>query len=88
MFVSLLHCRLRYFDAERQRPGLPPDVAALVTQLALTQTTVQLVNLGLVPRTLIVQAGASPSIGFARYALRSWAATILVHLTKRRACQT
>jgi len=26
-----LHCRLRYFDAARQRPGVPQGVAALVT---------------------------------------------------------
>ena len=26
-----LHCRLRYFDASRQRPGVPQGVAALVT---------------------------------------------------------
>ena len=28
---GLLHCRLRYFDADRKRPGLPPDAAALVS---------------------------------------------------------
>ncbi|MBA3823971.1 MAG: hypothetical protein H0X24_08750, partial [Ktedonobacterales bacterium] len=64
-YGGLLHCRLRYFDAEQQRPGLPPDVAALVTHLAPTQTTVQLVNLGLMPRTLLVQAG-----GFAEHRFR------------------
>ena len=24
---GLLHCRVRYFDPQRRRPGLPPDVA-------------------------------------------------------------
>ena len=30
---GLLTARVRYFDAERRRPGLPPDVAALVETL-------------------------------------------------------
>ena len=32
-FLGLLLVRLRYFDAEAKRPGLPPDVAALVEKL-------------------------------------------------------
>ena len=35
----VLHCRLRYFDPERRRPGLPPDVAALVERLTADAVT-------------------------------------------------
>lgn len=52
-----LHCRLRYFDADRRRAGVPDDVAALVHSLGDTQTDVTLVNTGAAPRTLVVQGG-------------------------------
>lgn len=56
---GLLHCRLRYFDAERQRPGLPPDVAALVSRLEAERTVVELVNLSpFASRRVLLQAGA------------------------------
>jgi hypothetical protein len=56
---GLLHIRLRYFDAEAKRPGLPQNVAALVSGLDGDSTTVQLINLSpLHQRRLIVQAGA------------------------------
>ena len=55
---GLLHCRLRYFNVTRKRPGLPPDVAALVTRLEAERTVVELVNLSpLEPRIVILQAG-------------------------------
>ena len=38
---GLLLARLRYFDAQRRRPGLPPDVAALVETLEARRTVVQ-----------------------------------------------
>jgi len=56
---GLLHCRLRYFDPARRRPGLPLDVAALVERIEPDRTIVQLVNTS--PqhaRELIIQAGA------------------------------
>lgn len=56
---GLLHTRLRYFDADARRPGLPADVGALVTALDGESTTVELVNTN--PshtRRLILQAGA------------------------------
>ncbi len=54
-----LHCRLRYFDPVRRRPGLPPDVGALVERLAADSVTVTLVNLDpLQSREVIVQGGA------------------------------
>lgn len=56
---GLLHVRLRYFDATANRPGLPNDVASLVSELDGDSTTVQLVNLSpLHERKLVVQAGA------------------------------
>ena len=42
---GLLNARLRYFDPDRKRAGVPEDVAALVSELSDTQTTVTLVNL-------------------------------------------
>jgi hypothetical protein len=56
---GLLNARLRYFDPDRKRAGVPSDVAALVSELSDTQTTVTLINLNSSrPRTVIVQGGA------------------------------
>jgi hypothetical protein len=56
---GLLLARLRYFDPENQRAGMPADVAALVSELTDTNTVVTLVNTsGTVARTVIVQGGA------------------------------
>jgi hypothetical protein len=54
-----LVARLRYFDVQKRRPGLPADVAALVTRLSADEADVTLVNVNqLEPRELIVQGGA------------------------------
>lgn len=54
-----LHCRLRYFDPEARRAGLPPHVAALVEGMSDDAVTVQLVNLDPVrARHIVVQGGA------------------------------
>src|SRR5881398_1710004 len=54
-----LVARLRYFDADCRRPGLPDDVAALVERITPTEATVTLVNINqLQPRTVVVQGGA------------------------------
>jgi hypothetical protein len=56
---GLLHVRLRYFDAEARRPGLPPDVAALVHALDADSTTLTLTNTSpLHERRVVLQAGA------------------------------
>ena len=55
---GLLHARVRHFDPERDRPGLPPDVAALVSDVREDETVLELVNLGCRERTVTVQAGA------------------------------
>ena len=56
---GLFVTRLRHFDAQQQRPGLPADVGALVTKLTADTTELQLVNLNTTKsRDVVVQAGA------------------------------
>ncbi|NLV74916.1 MAG: hypothetical protein GXY52_09610 [Chloroflexi bacterium] len=56
---GLLHVRLRYYDAIAARPGLPPDVGALVTGLDGSSIRVRIANIStLEPRELLIQAGA------------------------------
>ena len=67
---GLLFARLGYFDTRRQRPGLPPDVAALVEKLEARRTVLHLVDLHpLEGRALLIQAGAfgEHRFGAARY---------------------
>ena len=53
------YARLRWFDPERRRAGIPPDVAALVEKLGEDETIVTLVNTNQVAsRTVTVQGGA------------------------------
>jgi len=55
---GLLNARLRYFDPERRRAGVPEDVAALVSELSDTRTVVTLINLNPSQRrTVVVQGG-------------------------------
>ena len=54
-----LHCRVRYFDPEKRRAGIPEDVAALVEKLTADEVTLTLVNINQIEaRTLVVQGGA------------------------------
>jgi hypothetical protein len=56
---GLLLARLRYFDPEKKRAGVPADIAALVSELTDTKTVVTLVNTSDTDaRTVIVQGGA------------------------------
>lgn len=56
---GLLHVRLRYYDAHARRPGLPQDVAALVSHLDADSATVELVNTSPThTRAVVLQAGA------------------------------
>ena len=56
---SLVHLRLRYFDADRRRAGVPEDVAALVDTLEDAAVGVTFVNVSQTQeRTVIVQTGA------------------------------
>lgn len=55
---GLLRGQVRYFDAERRRPGLPEDVAALVDEVAADRVGIELVNLSASQaRSVTVQAG-------------------------------
>ena len=56
---GLLRATVRYFDADRQRPGVPEDVAVLVDEIGDDRVGVQLVNASTNDtRDVIVQAGA------------------------------
>jgi hypothetical protein len=56
---GMQQARVRYYDGERQRPGLPDSVAALVSAIDPEATVVDLVNLDPEQdRTVIIQAGA------------------------------
>lgn len=56
---GLLMVQVRHFDTVRKRPGLPPDVAALVGRIAQEGIELTLANLHpMESRRLIVQAGA------------------------------
>ena len=64
---GLQQARVRYYDADARRPGLPPSVAALVSRIDPEATVVDLVNLDPeVTRRVIVQAGA-----FAEHTIRT-----------------
>ena len=53
------HTRVRYFDLDRGRPGIPEDVASLVDSMSDDEVSVTLVNLSPVRRhALVLQAGA------------------------------
>jgi hypothetical protein len=56
---GLLYASVRYFDPVRRRPGVPPDVAALVRTIEAGRITLELYNLNLFERReVVLQAGA------------------------------
>jgi hypothetical protein len=64
---GLQQARVRYYDADARRPGLPPSVAALVSSIDPEATVVDLVNLDPeATRRVVVQAGA-----FAEHTIRT-----------------
>ena len=66
---GLLQTHLCYFDPERRRPGLPQDVAALVSSVSADEARVELVNLdSLGSREVIIQAGSFGEHEFTRVA--------------------
>jgi hypothetical protein len=81
---NLIHARLRYFDPDRRRAGLPADVAALVDSLEDESASVTLVNLSQTrEHTVVVQAGAyaehtatSVTIGDKAYPVNGTAFTV------------
>lgn len=55
----LLFARLRYFDPDNRRAGLPDDVAALIEKMTADEVTLTLVNTNpLADRRVIVQGGS------------------------------
>ena len=64
---GLLMSRLRYFDPNRERPGLPEDVAVLVEKIEKNRTVLKLINLSPIDsQDVIVQAG-----GFGEHLFKS-----------------
>jgi hypothetical protein len=56
---EMLHARVRYFDAEQKRPGLPEGVAVLVTALRADGADIEFVNTNVFDRRrVLVAAGA------------------------------
>ena len=56
---GLLHSELRWFNADRKRPGLPEDVAALIEKIDGDRVTVTVCNLDPVrTHTAVIQGGA------------------------------
>jgi hypothetical protein len=56
---GLQHATVRYYDGAEKRPGLPSDVAALVSSIGADFVELELVNLDSdAPRSVIVQAGS------------------------------
>jgi hypothetical protein len=73
----VMHSRVRYFDADRRRSGLPEDVAALVEKLTADTTELTLVNVSqLEPRTLFIQAGGYGEHQFTSYTLAGQARAV------------
>ena len=63
---GLLVTRLRHFDAQRRRPGLPPDVAALVSGLSDDRAELTVVNVSPTERReVLIQAGGMGEHEFA-----------------------
>ena len=68
---GLLHTRLRYFDLGERRPGLPEDVAALVSGITADGLTLELVNTNPSRASQLVMQGGA----FAEHAITSAAAS-------------
>jgi hypothetical protein len=67
---GLLHATFRYFDPKKRRPGVPADVAVLVSRLSADSATLELANISpFHSREVIVQAGAfgEHTVGTVRY---------------------
>jgi len=68
---GLAQGRVRYFDLKAQRPGLPPDTAALVRRLQGDGAELTLVNLSVHEvREVVIQAGSFGQHRFERVAIQ------------------
>jgi hypothetical protein len=54
---GLQHGKVRFFDGELQRPGLPQDVGVIVDGLTATTISMKVANIGSAVRKLVVQGG-------------------------------
>jgi hypothetical protein len=54
---GLLHARVRYYDGNAKRPGLPEGVAVLVKHLDASSVTIELYNLETEEKHVVIQAG-------------------------------
>jgi hypothetical protein len=83
----VLHSRVRYFDADRHRAGLPEGVAALVERLTAATTELTLVNIDqLHPHNVVIQAGGHGEHQFTSVAVGDRAQPLNAnHLTVRLA---
>ena len=60
VYFRPLHFRLHYFDPEARRPGVPPDVGALVDEIGTGHLCVHLVNIDhFRSKTVLIQGGVS-----------------------------
>ncbi|HET9661404.1 MAG TPA: hypothetical protein VFP05_13795 [Thermomicrobiales bacterium] len=66
---GLQYAAVRYFDADAERPGLPPGVAALVDGITADSVSVTLVNASDFVRRVVLQAGSFREHRFERAAL-------------------
>ena len=81
---GLLVARLRYFNAEKKRPGLPLDVSALVSKLTDEKVELQLVNLNnSEARELIIQAGAMGEHEFTKVICKSNSESKIVEVDEK-----
>jgi hypothetical protein len=81
---GLLITRLRYFDAQRKQPGLPPDVGTLVSRMDAEVTELQLVNLSRTEtRDILVQAGGMGEHQFANVSFEDNEDDKTVHVNHR-----
>ncbi len=69
-FGGLLRAMVRYFDISKKRPGLPKNIAALVTSISKESVGIDLINLDpVLERSVLIQAGA---FGEHRFTSATW----------------
>lgn len=77
---GLQHGKVRFFDGQLQRPGLPPEVGAIVDKLTATTIGMQVANISSTDmRSLVIQAGAFGEHRFTSVEIRTGSGTIEKH---------
>ena len=66
---GLQYASVRYYDADAERPGMPPGVAALVDGITADSVSVTLVNTSDAARRVVLQAGSFREHRFERATL-------------------